>query len=104
MFSSIDTGRPSSSKEGLEAQFQKNLPFHMFYIYIYKTKTTSFWDKSHTSSEVGLFDFVFVLHCLCNHCSGHGLLDHANAEAEEALQTNSLDRGDNYKMNQLQLV
>lgn len=27
------------------------------------------------------------------HCSGHGLLNHANVEAEEVLQTNSLDRG-----------
>lgn len=32
MFNSVDTGRPSSSEEGLEARFQKSLPFQMFYI------------------------------------------------------------------------
>lgn len=32
MFNSVDTGRPSSFEEGLEARFQKSLPFQMFYI------------------------------------------------------------------------
>lgn len=38
------------------------------------------------------------------HCSGHDTSDHANAKAEEVLRTNSLDKEDNYRLNQLQLV
>lgn len=34
--------------------------------------------------------------------SGHGTSYHANVKAEEVLQTNSLGKGDNYKISQLQ--
>lgn len=48
--------------------------------------------------------FYFYFFILLMYYSRHGTLYHANVKAEEVPQTNSLDKEDNYKINQLQLV